>query len=74
MVTPDELHARLVRRVRVLARLRGLSIEALADASGVSRPHLWRVLSGRSSPTVTIVARLAAGLEVDPVELFRPQR
>lgn len=71
-VTPDELHVRLVTRIREVAKVRGLSIEALARAAGVSESYLWKVLAGRYSPSVRYVARLAAGLEVDPVELFRP--
>ena len=73
-VSPDELHARLVGRIRELAKARGLSIEALADKAGVSRSYLWKVLAGSFSPTIRIVAELAAGLDVDPAELFKPPK
>jgi transcriptional regulator with XRE-family HTH domain len=71
VLSPDEAHVRLATRIREIARLKGLAIEALADKAGVSRSHVWNVLSGRFSPTVEFVAKLAAGLEVDIVELFR---
>jgi transcriptional regulator with XRE-family HTH domain len=70
-VTPDELHVLFVTRIRALAKERGLSIEALASAAGVSESYLWKVLAGSNSPTIEIVAKLASGLGVDPVELFR---
>jgi transcriptional regulator with XRE-family HTH domain len=71
-VTPDELHARVASRIRELAKARGLAIEKLADKSGLSQGHLWNVLSGRFQPTLKVIAKLAAGLEVDPLELLRP--
>jgi transcriptional regulator with XRE-family HTH domain len=70
-VTPDELHVRVVQRIREVARRKGLSVDALADAAEVSRSYLWKVLAGRFSPTIKTVAKIAGALEVDPLELFR---
>ncbi|MGB8930929.1 MAG: XRE family transcriptional regulator [Anaeromyxobacteraceae bacterium] len=50
-----------LRRVRVR---RGLSLERLAQASGVSRAMLSQVELGRSTPTINVVWRIAHALEV----------
>lgn len=50
-----------LRRLRVR---RGLSLERLARASGVSRAMLSQVELGRSTPTVNVVWRVAHALEV----------
>lgn len=73
-VTADELHARVVARIRELAKERDLSIEALAGVAGVSESHLWGVLAGRYSPSLIWLSKIAAGLGVDPAALFRKPR
>ncbi len=50
-----------LRRIRVR---RGLSLERLAQASGVSRAMLSQVELGRSTPTINVVWRIARALEV----------
>jgi transcriptional regulator with XRE-family HTH domain len=50
-----------LRRLRVR---RGLSLERLAQASGVSRAMLSQVELGRSTPTINVVWRIAHALEV----------
>ncbi|HSM94212.1 MAG TPA: helix-turn-helix domain-containing protein [Anaeromyxobacteraceae bacterium] len=50
-----------LRRLRVR---RGLSLDRLADASGVSRAMLSQVELGRSTPTVNLVSRIARALGV----------
>jgi transcriptional regulator with XRE-family HTH domain len=50
-----------LRRLRVQ---RGLSLERLAQASGVSRAMLSQVELGRSTPTINVVWRIAHALEV----------
>jgi len=50
-----------LRRLRVR---RGLSLERLAQASGVSRAMLSQVELGRSTPTINVVWRIARALEV----------
>jgi transcriptional regulator with XRE-family HTH domain len=51
--------------LRVLRRRRGLSIERLAEASGVSRSAISDIERGRSIPTVNVVGRLSRALRVD---------
>ncbi|HET7478335.1 MAG TPA: XRE family transcriptional regulator [Rubrobacteraceae bacterium] len=51
-------------RVRDLRRRRGLTLEALAESSGVSRAMISKLERGEKNPTLVIAARLAEGLGV----------
>lgn len=55
---------RLGVRVRDLRRDRGLTLEELAAASGVSRAMISKLERGEKNPTLVIAARLAEGLGV----------
>ena len=55
-----------------LRQARGLSLAALADASGVSKAMISRVERAQSSATATLLGRLAAGLGVGLAELLAP--
>ncbi|MEW6636926.1 MAG: XRE family transcriptional regulator [Actinomycetota bacterium] len=52
---------RLGRRVRDLRRARGLTLEGLAERSGVSRAMISKVERGEKNPTLVVAARLAEG-------------
>ena len=56
----DPLTARLAERLRALRLSRGLSLDALAGDSGVSRATLSRIETGETSPTAEVLGRLAA--------------
>ena len=73
-IGPEQLRARIGARIRELAERRGLRLSHLADQAEVSRTHLWEVLAGRRAPTSDVLARLAAVLRVDPIELLRAPR
>ncbi|WP_157734775.1 helix-turn-helix domain-containing protein [Pseudofrankia inefficax] len=64
----DDSRTRLVRRVRELTRARGMTLVQLADAASYTSRYLTDVLSGRSVPSVKVVATLervlAAGGEL----------
>jgi len=55
---------RLGERVRELRRRRGLTLEALAERSGVSRAMISKLERGEKNPTLVVAARLAEGLGV----------
>ncbi len=59
-----DVTARVAARVHELRAERGLSLEALAAASGVSRSMISLVERGESSPTAVVLAKLANGLGV----------
>jgi transcriptional regulator with XRE-family HTH domain len=55
---------RLGGRVRELRRGRGLTLEELAELSGVSRAMISKLERGEKNPTLVVVAKLAGGLGV----------
>jgi transcriptional regulator with XRE-family HTH domain len=66
---PD-LNQRIARRARDLRAARGLTLDALAERSGVSRSMISLIERGESSPTAVLLERLAAGLNVPLASLF----
>jgi transcriptional regulator with XRE-family HTH domain len=55
---------RLGGRVRELRRGRGLTLEDLAEQSGVSRAMISKLERGEKNPTLVVAAKLAEGLGV----------
>jgi transcriptional regulator with XRE-family HTH domain len=64
------VNARIAGRVSALRAGLGLSLEALAARSGVSRSMISLVERGESSPTAVVLERLATGLGVPLASLF----
>jgi XRE family transcriptional regulator, regulator of sulfur utilization len=58
-------------RVKALREAAGLSLRDLAARSGVSAPMLSQVERGETSPTLTVAARIASGLELRLSQLLR---
>ncbi len=58
-------------RMKALREASGLSLRDLAERSGVSAPMLSQVERGDTSPTLTVAARIAAGLELTLSQLLR---
>ncbi|MEH1128720.1 helix-turn-helix domain-containing protein [Micromonospora sp. CPCC 206061] len=50
----------------------GLTQTELAERAGMTRPQLSRLESGGATPTVPLLARLAAALNADLDVAFRP--
>jgi transcriptional regulator with XRE-family HTH domain len=65
-----DINARIARRVRELRDAQGFSLDALAERSGVSRSNISLIERGQSSPTATVLDKLAAGLGVTLASLF----
>jgi transcriptional regulator with XRE-family HTH domain len=66
----DDLNRRIASRVRALRRGRTLSLESLAERSGVSRSMLSLIERGETSPTAVVLEKVAAGLGVLLSSLF----
>ncbi len=64
------IDARLAARLRGLRAERDLTLDGLAERSGVSRSMISLVERGESSPTANVLDRLAAGLGVTLAALF----
>jgi transcriptional regulator with XRE-family HTH domain len=58
-------------RVKALRESSGMSLRDLSERSGVSAPMLSQVERGETSPTLTVAARIAAGLELRLSQLLR---
>lgn len=71
---PPALNQRIAQRVRELRDARGLSLEALASQTGVSRSMLSLIERGESSPTAVVLEKLATGLDVALASLFDAPR
>jgi transcriptional regulator with XRE-family HTH domain len=67
-----DINEQLARRLALLREDRGLSIGQLADRSGVSRAMISRIERAESSPTATVLNKLATGLGVLLPTLFGP--
>lgn len=61
---PD-IHDRLASALRDARRARGLSLDAVAKLSGVSRSMVSQIERGESSPTVATLWNLTQALQVD---------
>lgn len=67
---PDALHKQLARNIKAIAARRRMPIYKLADLAGVGRSSLARMLGGEQSPTVRMLAKLAAPLGVTVLDLL----
>jgi transcriptional regulator with XRE-family HTH domain len=65
-----DINGRIACRVRELRDARGFSLDALAERSGVSRSNISLIERGQSSPTATVLDKLAGGLGVTLASLF----
>lgn len=72
--TASDLNGRIAERVRALRAAHGLSLDALAARSGVSRSMISLVERGESSPTAVLLEKLAAGLGVTMAAMFEAPR
>src|SRR5437773_10920013 len=68
----SHVNQRIASRVRELRATQGLSLDALATKTGVSRSMISVIERGESSPTAVVLEKLAAGLGVTLVSLFDP--
>lgn len=66
----QEINLRIAGRVRALRIEQGLTLDALAAKSDVSRSMLSLVERGESSPTAVVLDKIATGLGVSLASLF----
>ncbi|MFA3919181.1 helix-turn-helix domain-containing protein [Ruegeria hyattellae] len=62
---PDDILNRLPARLKEARRAQGLSLEAVANLSGVSRSMVSQIERGESSPTIATLWNLTRALQVD---------
>lgn len=68
------INALIANRVCELRNTLGLSLDALAKRSGVSRSNISLIERGESSPTAALLDKLAAGLGVTLASLFEDSK
>jgi transcriptional regulator with XRE-family HTH domain len=66
-----DLQRRVGAYLRAYRLQRGLSQEAFAEVVGVHRTYMGSIERGEENLTLRSVERLAALLEVDPVDMLR---
>jgi transcriptional regulator with XRE-family HTH domain len=66
----SDINARIASRVRALRQELGLTLDALAAKSEVSRSMLSLIERGESSPTAVVLDKIATGLGVSLASLF----
>ncbi len=62
---PDDILSKLPARLKEARRAQGLSLEAVANLSGVSRSMVSQIERGESSPTIATLWNLTRALQVD---------
>ncbi len=63
--------AALGTRIKLLRELRDMSLQAVADAAGLTKSHIWEMEQGKSTnPTVNAVWGISAALCVSPSMLL----
>jgi transcriptional regulator with XRE-family HTH domain len=65
-----DINDRIASRVRELRDAQGFSLDTLAERSGVSRSTISLIERGQSSPTATVLDKLATALAVTLASLF----
>lgn len=65
-----DISERIGRRLHELRAAAGLSLDALAHKSGVSRSNISLIERGQSSPTAVVLDKLSSALGVSVASLF----
>lgn len=67
------LRERVGLNVQRLRRERGISQEDLANLAGVNRGYMGKIENAKYAASLDMVEKVAAALDVDPVELLTPR-
>ncbi|MBI3554813.1 MAG: helix-turn-helix transcriptional regulator [Deltaproteobacteria bacterium] len=70
----DQVAAHIASNLRQLREMRGLTQAQLSKLSGVPRPTWANLESGSGNPTVSVLIKVAAALQVTIEELISPPR
>lgn len=58
------------RNVKALREAQGLSLRRFALMVGMDYTYLCEIETGKANPTIDVLAKIAAGLEIEPEALF----
>ena len=70
----DRISANLADNMRQLREARGLTQQQLAKISGLPRPTWGNLESGAANPTIAVLVKVAAALQISVEELLSPPR
>ena len=70
----SDVSENISKNIKQLREIRGVSQEQLAKVSGISRPTWSNLESGSANPTIHILLRVAATLQISLEELIGPPR
>lgn len=70
----DTISANLADNIRQLREARGLTQQQMAKVSGLPRPTWSNLESGAANPTIAVLIKVAAALQVSVEELLSPPR
>src|SRR5262245_20693067 len=70
----DRVADNLSRNVKQLREARGLTQQQMARVSGVPRPTWANLESGAANPTLAVLIKVAAALQVSLEEIVAPPR
>jgi transcriptional regulator with XRE-family HTH domain len=74
MKRQGDINEQIASRVRQLRAARAMSLDALAERSGVSRSMISLIERGEASPTAVVLEKLAGALDITLAALFeRPE-
>ena len=65
----DELHRRVVQRIREQAESAKMPLSHLPDRAGVARSYFWEVMKGKKSPTLKWLNKVASAVDADVDDL-----
>jgi len=70
----ETLRSLLSRNIRQFRVDSGLSQAELAEKAGISAPYLGAVERGDKWPSPATLAEIAYSLEIEPYDLFKPEK
>lgn len=57
-------------RIKEVSKSQGISITKLAELVGITQPNMSNIANGKTSPSLDLLERIAAALNVSVSELF----
>jgi transcriptional regulator with XRE-family HTH domain len=66
----DATHRRLIARIYALMEHKHWSANQLADFSGLSRGFISNILTGKKSPTIRTLIKIANAFEIEVRDLL----
>jgi transcriptional regulator with XRE-family HTH domain len=69
-----DLRSLVAKNLRDIRSAKGVSQEDLANRANLNRNYIGMLESGKNSPTVKTLGRIADALGIDAVEFFRRDR